>query len=95
MTSVLPASLLWGPVGRINHAIECQVAVFCKHFEGQLRDSYVEELTEYLEAWMSVPGQRRLFAPSFCDLKSLSELPPLPAMPWVDSLNGAQCHKRS
>src|SRR5262245_4892000 len=31
----------------------------CKHFEGQLRESYVEELTEYLEAWRSVPGQAR------------------------------------
>jgi len=36
-------------------------------------------------------GVRQLCAPSFCDLKSLSELSPFPAMPWADSLNGAQC----
>jgi hypothetical protein len=29
MTSALPGSLLWGPAGRINHLIECQVGVSC------------------------------------------------------------------
>jgi len=36
MTSVLPASLLWGPVGRINHAIEYQVAAFANISRGSL-----------------------------------------------------------
>src|SRR5262245_37690230 len=36
-------------------------------------------------------GDRRLWAPCFRGLKSLSAVPQFPAMPWVASLNGAQC----
>src|SRR5262245_10882827 len=39
-------------------------------------------------------GQLLPFAPSLRDLKSLSAIPQIPAMPRIDSRNGASCQKR-
>jgi hypothetical protein len=36
--------------------------------------------------------QRRLYVACFRGLKFLSAVPPFPAIPWIDRLNGAQCH---
>jgi len=44
---------------------------------------------------MSGWGQRRLSAPSFSDLKSLSAVPPFPAMPWWIATMAARCHFRA
>src|SRR5262245_26218816 len=38
-------------------------------------------------------GSPAAFAPSFSDLKSLSAMPPFPAMPWMDSYNGGSRHE--